>query len=53
MARKIIQIQTVFHRSFGESHFYIYALCDDGTLWVRAPYASNTNWTKIEAIPDA
>lgn len=48
MVRKIIQIETVMHHSFFEYYFYIYALCDDGTLWVRTPHQSDKSWQEIE-----
>ena len=44
MNRKIIQIATVS----GDPR-EVLALCDDGTLWVKA--ANDTEWTQLPTIP--
>lgn len=42
MKRKIIQISTT-----GDTLTKIYALCDDGTIWLR----SLGEWNEVDAIP--
>lgn len=55
MARKIIQIAVVVQpngpdwNAFGE----IYAVADDGTLWVREAWKNDDPWRGLPALPDA
>ncbi len=42
MKSKVIQICTVA-RNF---HHYLYALCEDGTIWINEP--SDGNWSQIK-----
>jgi len=55
MKRKIIQIAVVVQpngpdwNAFGE----IYAVADDGTLWVRDTWKEDQPWRGLPALPDA
>lgn len=44
MNRKIIQIQTVEFDEPGNPYYGIYALCDDGTIWIREYIKENMAW---------
>ena len=52
MKRKIIQI-TSTHPS-GDNYVYLFALCDDGTVWSYNFYARShggTLWEQIDNVP--
>lgn len=44
--RKIIQISTSVGTAGGTNYCYLYALCDDGTLW-----ALLDSWCLVKNIP--
>jgi hypothetical protein len=47
--RRVAELHT-FNTSMG---FVMYALCDDGTIWSRSPFAQdgNTGWDAVPPIP--
>lgn len=49
MTRKIIQISSMLDR-IGPTTYraYLFALCDDGTLWRQA---DGNDWQQVESIP--
>jgi hypothetical protein len=47
--RKIVQIATATEGNSHEMDATLYALCDDGSLWVRAM----GRWSEVDGIPDA
>lgn len=54
MTRKIIQITQAPHVDYGNSQF-LYALCDDGTVWFQEWDGDSQNgrsvWRKVAPIP--
>lgn len=53
--RKIIQISTSMTSSMFMTELFVYALCDDGTVWVRRPWSKkeDRSWSRIEDIPQS
>lgn len=53
MARKIIQLSATVSKSFFGEELFVYALCDDGSVWVRRPWGNKEDWywNRIENIP--
>jgi hypothetical protein len=47
--RKIVQIATATEGSSHEMYSTLFALCDDGSLWLRAM----GRWTEVDGIPGA
>lgn len=52
MAKKIIQISSIGYSDKGDRREALYALDDDGQVWVIDPHDHGAQWREITALPD-
>lgn len=51
MSRKIVQISSSGYSDKGDRREALYALDDEGKVWVIDPYAQGRQWSEIPALP--